>query len=257
MSKSIKGFKVSGTPPLPFEAGQTISGRDLERELSKYPDSNASDDDTVDDSEGEDEGLYCDNPEDSGIDQESDSDSEEKDDPTLSETLTLCPRCGHNMLRQDMTEITEEDKKEFKRYILSGRYVKKFERLSGGLTVKMRAPTKIEVDEILIQLKDDIKSERITNDVEYLCWHSRYRLVMSLESISTPEETINYDEYSKFSIKGRENADYAEDATCLRMIYDIISEEWSEPLYNMLVLVESQFRQEIDVMTQRAWSPDF
>lgn len=187
------------------------------------------------------------------------SSKEDNVDTFKSIKRRFCARCGHDTAITNLPEISDSDRQDFIRAILGGRrYEKAYSLLGGKLNVVFRATTPQEVDLLLEQLRSDSNMERVKSDADYLCQHSRYRMALCISKLDIAG--VGVQEYG-IAVTRWENADrpqgYEQDPTRIRYIYDQLVNQWSEPLYNMILICSQQFHQEVDILTQRAWTSDF
>lgn len=170
----------------------------------------------------------------------------------------LCPRCGWNTAIRPVIEITDEDKQEFIRSTIGGRrFTKKFKRLDDQVVIEFRTPMSSETDKILRQLSYDTDQKRITNDVEFMVMHARYRLIVTLKSLVIGDKPESLGELAELEPTYKTDGDYKNDPTILRLLYKRVTEKWGEPLYNIIMLASQQFQREYDVLTQRAPDENF
>jgi hypothetical protein len=104
----------------------------------------------------------------------------------LAPILPFCPRCGWDMRQKFEVEITDRDKEDFLATMLgNSRFRKEYELMGGKLKVVFRSVLAEENKLIYRQLLIDQQESRVSSEAEWVNQLMDYRLVCSLESITT------------------------------------------------------------------------
>lgn len=105
--------------------------------------------------------------------------------------LTQCPHCNHD-LSADPAVVTDDDKVRFVAAVLSGkRFTRVTETLQGRLRVVWRSLNVAECELVVRQVARDVAAGKIGSAAEV---HDRillYRMVLGLESLSTPDTVLS------------------------------------------------------------------
>lgn len=125
--------------------------------------------------------------------------------PSAISLMPNCPHCGWDLKREDLTEVTPEDKFDFVQSILGSiRFKKSYEMFDGKYKVVFKAITTKEADiayrQIVIDGQLDYNSRIIGGTDFYWRNLQAYRMVMSLDSIESVD-------YGRVSIPSLEEAE--------------------------------------------------
>lgn len=115
--------------------------------------------------------------------------------PEPSQTISLlsnCQHCGWDLKKNDLTEPSDDDKYDFVQSILGNiRFKKSYDMFNGKYKVVFRALTSKESDmafrQIVLDGQKDFQDKAIAGTDFYWRNLQAYRMVMSLESITSSE----------------------------------------------------------------------
>ena len=177
------------------------------------------------------------------------------------DAIVVCPHCGWDTRKEDVTEISDDDKLAFVQTILGGnRFKKKYSLFGGNLTVTFRALSTAESDmaykQLIVDAQDDIQTKVLSDTTFYWRTLMAYRSVMAVERIESTENILEVPEIKDIEI----DADsYKRPNTKLYALFDdLVSQIMpTEALRHTITHVFVEFQALCDKLQSMAESKDF
>jgi hypothetical protein len=177
------------------------------------------------------------------------------------DAIVVCPHCGWDTRKEDVTEISDDDKLGFVQSILGGvRFRKKYSLFGDRLTVTFRALSTAESDmaykQLIVDAQDDIQTKVLSDTTFYWRTLMAYRSVMAVEKIESAENILEVPEIKDIEI----DADsYKRPNTKLYALFDdLVSQIMpTEALRHTITHVFVEFQALCDKLQAMAESKDF
>lgn len=191
-----------------------------------------------------------------------DTKAAEDDTDLLSKnSIVVCPHCGWDTRKEELVEITEDDKLDFVQSILGGiRFKKVYELFGGRLKVTFRALTTAESDtaykQLIIDAQNDVQSKIIGDSSFYWRTLMAYRSVMGVEKIESDANIIEVPPVLEIDV---DEEDYPKPNTKIYALFDKLVEQImpTELMRSTITHVYTEFQTLCEKLQVMAESPDF
>jgi hypothetical protein len=176
-------------------------------------------------------------------------------------SIVVCPHCGWDTRKEDLVNITEDDKLDFVQSILGGiRFKKVYELFGGRLKVTFRALTSAESDtaykQLIIDAQNDVQSKIIGDSSFYWRTLMAYRSVMGVEKIESDVNIIEVPPVLEIEV---DEEDYPKPNTKIYALFDKLVEQImpTEMMRSTITHVYTEFQTLCEKLQTMSESPDF
>lgn len=179
--------------------------------------------------------------------------------PPLNGASVICPHCGWDTRKEDLTEVTNEDKMKFVQTILGGlRFKKTYELFGGKLRVTFRTLTTAESDmaykQIITDSQKDIRNNSIGDTSFYWKTLMAYRAIMAIEKVESDYSVVEVPPIAEIEADPPEGTN-----TKVFAIFDSIVDQVmpSEAMRNAIAHMYTEFNSMCEKLQSMAESKDF
>lgn len=176
-----------------------------------------------------------------------------------AEHSVICPHCGWDTRKKELTEVTDDDKANFVQSLLGGlRFKKTYSLFGGKLRIVYRTLTTYESDmaykQVLIDAQKDIHTKAIADSSFYWRTLMAYRAMMAVERVESDINVVEVPPVSEIE------ADPAEPPnTKIFALFDSLVEQImpNEALRNAISHTYTEFNALCEKLQSMAESKDF
>lgn len=179
--------------------------------------------------------------------------------PPLNGASVICPHCGWDTRKEDLTEVTKEDKINFVQTVLGGlRFKKTYELFGGKLRVTFRTLTTAESDmaykQIITDSQKDIRNYSIGDTSFYWKTLMAYRAVMAIEKVESDYNVVEVPPIAEIDVDPPEGAN-----TKVFAVFDSLVEQImpNEAMRNAIAHTYTEFNSLCEKLQSMAESKDF
>lgn len=173
----------------------------------------------------------------------------------------LCPHCGWDTTKTELTEVTDEDKLDFVQSVLGGIRFKKIYSVFGGrLNITFRALTTAESDtaykQLIVDAQNDLQSKILSDTSFYWRTLMAYRAVMSIEKIESTDNIIEIPPIDEIDVD--EKAYKKPNTKLFALFDDLVSQVMpTEVMRNTITHLYTEFNSLCEKLQSMAESKDF
>lgn len=174
---------------------------------------------------------------------------------------SLCPHCGWDTTKSELTEVTDEDKMDFVQSILGGiRFKKSYSVFGGRLTIVFRSLTTAESDmaykQLIVDAQNDLQSKILSDTSFYWRTLMAYRAMMSIEKIESADNVVEVPPISEIEV---DESEYKRPNTKLFALFDHLIEQLmpTEVMRNTVTHLYTEFNSLCEKLQAMAEAKDF
>jgi hypothetical protein len=174
---------------------------------------------------------------------------------------SLCPHCGWDTTKTELTEVSDDDKMDFVQSILGGiRFKKSYAVFGGKITIVFRSLTTAESDmaykQLIVDAQNDLQSKILSDTSFYWRTLMAYRAMMSIERIESTDNVIEVPPITEIEVDASE---YPKPNTKLFALFDNLIEQLmpTEVMRNTVTHLYTEFNSLCEKLQAMAESKDF
>lgn len=178
-----------------------------------------------------------------------------------SSGFKVCPHCGWDTRKEDLVEISEDDKTNFVQSILGAiRFKKVYTVFDGKLKIVFRALTSAESDaaykQLILDAQNDVQSKIIGDSSFYWRTLMAYRSIMAVERIESDENIIEIPPVLEIEV---DEDSYKQPNTKIAALFDNLVEQImpTEVMRGIISHLYTEFQSLCEKLQAMAESKDF
>ena len=192
-----------------------------------------------------------------------DADNSKRSNSGVSEISkpATCAHCGWDTRKNDLIDITDDDKADFVQSILGGiRFKKVYTVFGGKLRITFRTLTTVESDmaykQLIVDAQKDVQSKILGDTSFYWRTLMAYRCILAVEQIDSDQGVTDIPPISEIAV---EDGSYSRPNTKLFAIFDDMVEQImpSELVRTTITHLYTEFQSLCEKLQAMAESKDF